>query len=233
MTEDKRPAAFHMIRFMEHMLKVLDNSKGATSPSEIENIMPWGKFDLPENGRKLLKLLKEAEKEAERNNAPRQRIIEFDEECQCCNGTGLFVGSSERDGAAVVCLECKGEGVCYRVIAYKPFTCRKERDGVKRVFKGNAGISIGETEGKCTLEDFGGIPYYPNWLQGDPFPAGSEMRKFVCPYGWVQNVENKGLDWEECLLLVDTFSTCKHFPAKQACWDRYDAEMEKKNDVRD
>lgn len=54
-------------------------------------------------------------------------------ECSDCGGTGLYVGWTCHDGAAVVCGNCGGTG--YREISYTPFTSRKERKGIKRVFE--------------------------------------------------------------------------------------------------
>ncbi len=50
--------------------------------------------------------------------------IELDIECQSCNGTGVYRGMGERDGASVVCFTCDGTG-CFK---YKfEYTLFKER----------------------------------------------------------------------------------------------------------
>ena len=53
-------------------------------------------------------------------------------ECTDCSGTGLYVGWTCHDGAAQICSKCKGSGAIE--ISYTPFTTRKKREGIKRVF---------------------------------------------------------------------------------------------------
>ena len=36
-----------------------------------------------------------------------KKVVEFDEQCMACGGTGLYVGMAECDGAAVVCTNAK------------------------------------------------------------------------------------------------------------------------------
>ena len=50
-----------------------------------------------------------------------KHVIEFDEKCKSCKGTGLYVGLAERDGAAVVCHTCKGTGKHHVRIEYDDF----------------------------------------------------------------------------------------------------------------
>ena len=38
------------------------------------------------------------------------KTIEFKEVCKECKGTDLYVGTTERCGATVVCQTCKGTG---------------------------------------------------------------------------------------------------------------------------
>ena len=40
----------------------------------------------------------------------KMKTIEFKEVCKECKGTGLYVGTTERCGATVVCQTCKGTG---------------------------------------------------------------------------------------------------------------------------
>ena len=66
-------------------------------------------------------------------------------ECVACRGTGLYAGEGERDGAAVVCHNCKGEGQEVVSVSGVAFTGRKPCD-VKRVYLYNPGICVGEME---------------------------------------------------------------------------------------
>ena len=150
------------------------------------------------------------------------KLIEFDEECPSCGGTGLYDGMAERGGAAVVCHTCKGTG-CHRFKhEYKPFIRRKKRAGVERVYEVNPGIIIGIGNGHA-LTDFGGMPYF-EWEAGLKFPAGSENRNFTCPAWWYQSANYKlKPDWDECnAALGCSFSRCPCFKNKRACWARWD-----------
>lgn len=53
-------------------------------------------------------------------------------ECKDCNGTGLYIGWNCHDGAASTCDSCKGTGSV--TIKYTPFTGKKEKKGITRVF---------------------------------------------------------------------------------------------------
>ena len=153
--------------------------------------------------------------------------IEFDEKCKSCDGTGLYVGMGERDGAAVVCSRCNGTGKFHFVHEYEEFTHREEKEGVKRVYQVNIGILIGEEVGVCKLEDFGGMSY-EEWKKGKQFKLGMEDRKHTCPAWYYQSADsNKTPEWDECCLVGVTFSKCAYFPNKEACWQRFDRENKK------
>ena len=144
------------------------------------------------------------------------------EVCQHCDGTGLYQGMAERDGAAVVCYLCNGTGCCEFEHTYEEFKDRKIAKDVKRVYKTNPGICIGGN-----LSDFGGIPYQ-DWYAGKPFPRGSEDRKHVCPCWWYQSTGEEKPGWKECRNdLGRTFEQCKCFSMKDKCWKRWDKECEK------
>lgn len=151
--------------------------------------------------------------------------LEFDTKCSACRATGLYVGMAERDGAAVICSRCKGTG-CHRlVIKYEDFEGRKPRERVERVYRTNPGICIANGNG-YTLEDFGGIPYEA-WVAGEGFPPGTENRRSTCPAWFYQCADDsKKPDWEECLP-CGAFSSCKQFPNKHRCWERWDKEFAK------
>jgi hypothetical protein len=154
--------------------------------------------------------------------------IEVSERCQSCGGTGLYSGMAERDGAAIQCYTCKGTGCHQFVHTYEPFTHREKSEGVIRVYEGNPGIVIGAgggyAGGSYSLEDFGGIPL-EDWEAGKPFPPGSENRQFTCPAWWYQSVDyDKKPDWTGCKSFNGSFTSCRHFASKAACWERWDRE---------
>ena len=156
-----------------------------------------------------------------------EHVIEYDAECTACNATGIYVGMGECDGAGVVCSRCGGTGKVHRTIKYKDFDAKVRRKDIKRVFKTNPGIGIGDgenkTHGKFTLKDFGGMPY-EDWFKDKPFPPKSEMRKFSCPAWWYQCADySKKPNWDECIG-CGAFSDCKNFKDKEKCWERFDEE---------
>ena len=116
--------------------------------------------------------------------------FEVQAQCSSCDGSGLYSGMAERDGAAVVCSRCKGTGEITLTLEWKKFTGRKKpQERVRRVYECNPGIVIGEGNGN-TLEEFGGMPF-KRWDAGETFPAGSEMRKYTCPAWWYQSANYK------------------------------------------
>jgi len=150
--------------------------------------------------------------------------IKIKHECVSCGGTGLYAGTGERDGAAVVCFRCKGEG--WQVSVFKEFTGRKEKPGVRRVFETNPGIIIGEG-GNIKLSDFGGMPL-ADWMAGKSFAPGMENRLYTCPKWWAQSIGSLRAWWPECISsLGKSFSQCQYFGNKSACWARWDEERER------
>ena len=138
------------------------------------------------------------------------KVIEFDEKCKSCGGTGLYVGMAERGGAAVVCHTCKGTGCHHFRYEYEDFTERSKRPDVERVHIVNLGLCIG------------GIPY-DAWLRGENFIKGTENRKYTCPAWWYQSADyNKKPNWNECRF--GSFLSCKYFTDKESCWKRWDSE---------
>jgi hypothetical protein len=151
-----------------------------------------------------------------------KKVIEFDEKCQSCGGTGLYCGMAERNGAAIVCHTCKGTGRHKFRHEYEEFNGRVDRPGVVRVYQTNPGIMIGTGNGH-RLEDFGGMPV-KEWEAGLPFLPGMENRAFTCPCWWYQSADYKlKPDWRECNeSLGRSFSGCPHFANKAECWKRWD-----------
>jgi hypothetical protein len=152
-------------------------------------------------------------------------IVEYDCACEACKATGLYVGMAERDGFAVVCHTCKGTGKKHVRYEYDDFDGRQFREKVKRVLQSNPGICCGTGNGH-KLTDFGGLPY-GEWLEGQPFTTGTEMRQFTCPAWWYQGADyKKKPDWEECNQSWGRrFSDCSHFCTKSKCWERWDKEF--------
>jgi len=157
-------------------------------------------------------------------NMKELKKIEIFQECGTCDGTGLYSGMGESDGAAIVCHRCEGNGSTTFVHEYRDFYGRRDKAGIRRVFRGNPGIGIGESKAEgLVLEDFGGMPY-ENWKAGEEFPSGSEDRKHTCPAWWYQSVDyKKKPEWcsARCGL---TFFGCPTFDRKEGCWDRFDAD---------
>lgn len=150
-------------------------------------------------------------------------ILEFDEECGECKGTGIYVGMAERDGVGVVCHRCKGTGKAHFKHEFTEFSGRKTRLDVDRVIQANPGIMCGSISGDTSW--CGGITY-DEWLAGVGFGDGTEMRKSTCPAWWYQLVDyDKKPRWNECGW--GRFSDCKHFENKEKCWERFDAEVSK------
>lgn len=143
-------------------------------------------------------------------------------ECSSCNGTGLYVGESERDGAAVICRECEGTG--YITFEYKKFKERKIRENVKRVFEPcNYVISATDIitkEGKLIKFSEAGCSY-EEWLQGaKPKP----IKDLYCPYIW----RNTGMGHEPLEKCKENtshscvISDCKLYYLKEECWKEYE-----------
>jgi len=151
------------------------------------------------------------------------KIIEFDEVCPTCGGTGVYIGAYERDGAGIVCYDCEGTGCHHFKYTYDEFEGRKITKKVKRVYAANPGICIGEGNGH-KLEDFGGMPY-KDWESGKPFPVGSEDRKHTCPAWWYQSADyEKKPKWKTCII-GGFFSECNNFHEKEKCWECWDREF--------
>ena len=155
--------------------------------------------------------------------------IEWVEECADCQGTGLYVGIAERDGAAVVCYWCKGTGKRKRSFTYQEFTGRKPKLGVRRVYDHGAGYILHPevVPGGVTLQEW----------EKDPESVkrrGSELREHTCPLLWYQTTDDsKKPDWDECIKIWGgRIKDCKHFPQRAKCWERFDKEQEAKGNAR-
>lgn len=152
--------------------------------------------------------------------------IELDIVCKSCNGTGLYRGFAEGEGSSVVCYDCKGTGCFKFKLEYEEFEKRKTSASIKWVYENNCGIVVGQGGG-YKYSDFGGMSY-EDWLEsGGEFPTRSEMREFVCPAWWNQNVRDLNKpDWcyNEAKFCIGAFSSCAWYKNKRKCWARWDKE---------
>ncbi len=146
--------------------------------------------------------------------------IQIDQQCKSCEGTGLYIGMAERDGAAIVCHTCKGEGHHLFYHEYTEFQGLRLSLEIKHVYQTNPGITVG-----IPFEEFGGMSY-KDWQSGKEFPPKSENRKYVCPTQWYQQGDCKEKpNWNECRGGCRFFD-CSHFDNKSECWERWDKENE-------
>jgi len=150
-----------------------------------------------------------------------EKVFEVDIECQKCNGTGLYVGAAERDGAAVVCRTCKGTGKYHHKFTYTEFTNRTPRDDVERVFKTSCGyVHTAKdvvAEGKTIEFSKGGVSY-SEWLAGgDPKP----LKNLYCP------LQFTGQSWKSPIHCRDNFfcgmiPDCPARSRMAECWELYE-----------
>lgn len=152
-----------------------------------------------------------------------KKIIEHQEICNACDGTGIYSGIGEGEGLGVICNHCKGTGCYSYKHEYEPFKARKNRKNIIHVIQHNPGITCGEGKG-YQFKDFGGMSYLA-WKEGKEFLVGSEMRKFTCPAWWYQGVNYElKPNWNECHG-CGAFPSCTSFKNKYQCWIRWDKEF--------
>lgn len=149
--------------------------------------------------------------------------------CESCDGTGLYCGMAERDGAAVVCHTCKGTGMVKFTKTFTEFTERKKRKDVKRVFHSSCGYMMAADD--VTTQEGVELHFsrygakYKDWLNGaTPKP----MEELYCPYlGTNQEMQSSShkahsMYKDACnVLLGCRIDSCKNWKAKSRCWDRY------------
>lgn len=157
--------------------------------------------------------------------------------CRSCDGTGLYAGMAERDECAVVCCTCDGTGCEKLSIEYTPFTERKRRDGIKRVFLHSSmyihsAHDITTVDGKLIEFSKGGCTY-EQWLNGEkPKP----VKELYCPYMWtrqgMQSSSHEGHRFykNHCLLsqkfIAGYISQCQEKHRDKAkCWELYEKEL--------
>ena len=149
------------------------------------------------------------------------KVFEVDIKCQSCEGTGLYVGLAERDGAAVICHVCKGTGKYHHKFTYDEFTERKERGDVCRVFKTTCGFVHSafdvEVDGKTIEFSKAGV-LYVDWKEGiEPAP----LKTLYCPKMWTGQQWNSKTCDKHCLC-GSSINNCPNRKNMAQCWDEYD-----------
>lgn len=146
-------------------------------------------------------------------------------ECPECKGTGVYVGFAERNGAAVVCTSCKGAG--RRTYRYEPFTCKKRRDGVKRVYHSN-GFCISsedvETEDGTVIHFSKYGVDYEDWYNNNTEPRYIE--ELQCPFqatGQRHAINN----CRDRMFIGNKITECDMYCNKDTCWKLYHLMAEK------
>jgi hypothetical protein len=149
--------------------------------------------------------------------------------CDRCDGTGLYIGMAEKDGAAVVCYNCDGKGYTDIKEKFEPFVNRKNRKDVNRVYdtaggyvisskdvKTEEGLVIKFSEAGCT---------YKEWVAGEtPKP----IEDLMCPYQHTnQNLQSEDVNnlyknyCEKYLGWGGYISKCKNRKNMCKCWEIY------------
>jgi hypothetical protein len=139
--------------------------------------------------------------------------------CEACSGTGIYVGECEQDGSGVICYECKGTGC--KILTYVPFTEKKVRQDIKRVYLSSNGFGISSndviTKEKKTIHfsKFGCT--YDEWLQGE---KPLLIKELSCPH----LLTGQEWEWIKCehlyagMLITD----CPNYNKFKECWEEYD-----------
>lgn len=157
------------------------------------------------------------------------KTIELRIECPACKATGVYKGMAERDGAAVVCHQCKGTGAYNYKFSYEDFTGIKPAQGVKRVYLSGYGYVIAPSE--IEFGDHGLIDMRKEGVSYEAFQKGerpSHIKSLACPMladqGDCQDI--KGFV-DECMEIhggwIGRISECKGQCQKSECWKRFDS----------
>ena len=154
-------------------------------------------------------------------------VIEIDQQCGSCSGTGVYKGFSEKDGAGVVCNTCDGTGRKLFKHFYKVFEGRKIRDDVDRVYRrtnyvlGTGKIVFNKgTRDEVEIDmDKEGVSYL-EFLQGK---MPNYIEKLQCPMladqgachdiqGFVERCNKLNDGW------LGYIPECKYLGNKSECW---------------
>lgn len=150
-----------------------------------------------------------------------KKVFEVDIKCQSCNGTGLYVGMAERDGAAVICFTCKGTGKFHHKFTYEEFTERTKRSDVRRVFKTSCGYTQCPddvtNDGKLIEFSKAGVPY-EDWLTGgQPLP----LKTLYCPKMWTSQQWDSETCKQHCICGT-SINNCPNRDNMAKCWEEYE-----------
>ncbi len=157
--------------------------------------------------------------------------IEKDIQCKACEGTGLYVGVCERDGAAVICRECNGTGKYRYVFEYGEFTGRKRKEGVTRVYRDGYGYVI--SPGKVNFKGIGMVDMDKEGVSYEEFEKGTmpgHIKKLACPLladqcacysipGFVKECERLHGGY------IGRIDNCSYWDNRDECWKRFDASV--------
>ena len=152
-----------------------------------------------------------------------KRQIEI--ECRQCKGTGLYKGTCEQHGAAVVCCSCKGTG--HVTMEYTPWGGElKARDDVQRVFESSHGFILSAKDEK---NDDGQIVHfsqygctYREWLSGvKPRP----VEELICPCRYNQSKATNMFGCTHKLQQGFKISSCSEYEHKAECWEKFNAQQ--------
>ena len=147
-------------------------------------------------------------------------------ECKSCKGTGLYKAAYEHRHTAIPCRECEGSGMI--TIQYTPFTERKKRDDVKRVFM---------RSGHVIDDHIAGGVNYSEWLKDNlsVYNPENALRELHCPRLYMNHCPSTVEDryagklklWKQCNTLVATGASiyaCPLYDEKEKCWEQFDDE---------
>jgi len=155
--------------------------------------------------------------------------IEMEIECPSCKGTGVYTGIGEHDGAAVVCYRCNGTGKYHYSYTYIPFTKRRKRKNIKRVYLSSYGYCIAPHE--IDFDKIGKIDLSKEGVSYEEFIKGKKpkhIEQFGCPMLADQSAchDIKGFtdichDKDHNDGWVSMITHCKYYPNKANCWVRF------------
>lgn len=148
-------------------------------------------------------------------------------ECPSCNGTGLYQGMAEGDEMAVICYKCNGTGAFHYVYHYTPFTGRKIKGGIQRVYKKGTQYKMGL--GIIKFDGIGEIDMDKEGVSYEEFLTGKmpkHITKLECPMladqgachdipGFVDKCNDLNDGW------IGYIPKCKHYSKKEECWKRF------------
>ena len=160
----------------------------------------------------------------------KEKTIEMDIECQSCNGTGVYVGMGERDGAAVVCRRCSGTGKFKYSFTYKDFTGLKKREDVTRVYLDGYGYCLAPK--KIDFDKVGWVDLTKEGVSYEEFLEGKRpehIRTFGCPMLCDQGACHRLEGFQDkagCDCLGMRIVNCPKYSNRSRCWDIFD-EMNK------